>query len=103
MLLRTAALAFIPTANATLITSGQIEVLTPQTEAGAPNPTAGGLVRITIGEAPKGYTANRTLDATGLIVCPGLVDLAARSYFPELLRAGVKIHERPPRRAGRGW
>ena len=24
-----------------------------------------------IGEAPKGYTANRTIDAGGLIVCPG--------------------------------
>jgi dihydroorotase len=35
-----------------------------------------------IGVAPEGYTANRTLDATGLIVCPGLVDLAARLREP---------------------
>ena len=34
------------------------------------------------GEAPKGYAANRTIDATGLIVCPGLVDLAARLREP---------------------
>jgi dihydroorotase len=35
-----------------------------------------------IGEAPKGYTANRTVDATNLIVCPGLVDLSARLREP---------------------
>jgi dihydroorotase len=35
-----------------------------------------------LGEAPKGYSANRTLDATNLIVCPGLVDLAARLREP---------------------
>ena len=39
--------------------------------------------RITaVGEAPKGYTANRVIDAAGLIVCPGLVDLAARLREP---------------------
>ena len=31
-----------------------------------------------IGAAPAGFTANRTIDAVGLVVCPGLVDLAAR-------------------------
>lgn len=35
-----------------------------------------------IGEAPKGYSANRTIDAANLIVCPGLVDLAARLREP---------------------
>ena len=35
-----------------------------------------------IGEAPSGYSANRTIDASGLIVCPGLVDLAARLREP---------------------
>ena len=35
-----------------------------------------------VGEAPKSYTANRTIDASGLIVCPGLVDLAARLREP---------------------
>jgi dihydroorotase len=35
-----------------------------------------------IGSAPEGYTANRTIDAKGLIVCPGLVDLAARLREP---------------------
>lgn len=31
-----------------------------------------------VGEAPAGFVADRSLDATGHIVCPGLVDLAAR-------------------------
>src|SRR5262245_52487253 len=35
-----------------------------------------------VGEGPSGYSANRVIDATGLIVCPGLVDLAARLREP---------------------
>jgi dihydroorotase len=35
-----------------------------------------------IGEPPNGFTANRVIDATRLIVCPGLVDLAARLREP---------------------
>ena len=31
-----------------------------------------------IGEAPAGFRASRVIDATGRIVCPGLVDLSAR-------------------------
>jgi dihydroorotase len=34
------------------------------------------------GEAPGGFSANRVIDATGLVVCPGLVDLAARLREP---------------------
>jgi dihydroorotase len=37
---------------------------------------------VAIGEAPGGYTANRVIDAAGLVVCPGLVDLAARLREP---------------------
>ena len=37
---------------------------------------------VAVGEAPKGYAANRVIDAAGLIVCPGLVDLAARLREP---------------------
>jgi dihydroorotase len=37
---------------------------------------------VAIGEAPRGYTANRTIDASGLAVCPGLVDLSARLREP---------------------
>jgi dihydroorotase len=42
--------------------------------------TAGKIVGI--GEMPRGYSANRTIDASGLVVCPGLVDLAARLREP---------------------
>ena len=37
---------------------------------------------VAIGGPPNGYTANRVIDAAGLIVCPGLVDLAARLREP---------------------
>jgi dihydroorotase len=42
--------------------------------------TAGKIVAI--GESPSGYSANRVIDAAGLVVCPGLVDLAARLREP---------------------
>jgi dihydroorotase len=35
-----------------------------------------------LGAAPAGFTAARTIDATGLVVAPGLVDLAARLREP---------------------
>jgi dihydroorotase len=35
-----------------------------------------------LGQAPAGFVADRTIDATGLIVAPGLVDLAARLREP---------------------
>ncbi len=35
-----------------------------------------------VGAAPHGYNANRTIDANGLVVCPGLVDLAVRLREP---------------------
>ncbi|TWC68398.1 dihydroorotase [Herbaspirillum sp. SJZ099] len=35
-----------------------------------------------IGQAPADFTANKTLDATGLVVAPGLVDLSARLREP---------------------
>ena len=35
-----------------------------------------------IGRAPKGFHADRTIDAKGLVVCPGLVDLSARLREP---------------------
>jgi dihydroorotase len=37
---------------------------------------------VAIGEAPNGYSANRVIDAAALVVCPGLVDLAARLREP---------------------
>ncbi|HSO06325.1 MAG TPA: dihydroorotase [Pelomicrobium sp.] len=35
-----------------------------------------------VGKAPAGFNAERVIDATGLVVCPGLVDLAARLREP---------------------
>jgi dihydroorotase len=35
-----------------------------------------------LGAAPAGFEAERTVDATGLVACPGLVDLAARLREP---------------------
>jgi dihydroorotase len=35
-----------------------------------------------LGGAPNGFHANRVIDAAGLIVCPGLVDLSARLREP---------------------
>ncbi len=37
---------------------------------------------IAMGEAPAGFHANRVIDASGLIVCPGLVDLSVRLREP---------------------
>ena len=42
---------------------------------------AGGEVAA-IGRAPDGFHADRTIDAKGLVVCPGLVDLSARLREP---------------------
>jgi dihydroorotase len=39
---------------------------------------------VAIGAPPNGFTANRVIDASGLVVCPGLVDLAARLREPGL-------------------
>ena len=37
---------------------------------------------VAVGAAPAGFTANRTIEASGKIVCPGLVDLSARLREP---------------------
>ena len=37
---------------------------------------------VAIGDAPAGFSANRVIDATGKVVCPGLVDLAVRLREP---------------------
>ncbi|UCD67853.1 MAG: dihydroorotase [Betaproteobacteria bacterium] len=37
-----------------------------------------------IGKAPPGFRAERTIEAKGLIICPGLVDMAARLREPGL-------------------
>jgi dihydroorotase len=37
---------------------------------------------VALGAAPSGFHANRVIDATGMVVCPGLVDLSARLREP---------------------
>lgn len=37
---------------------------------------------VAVGEAPADFHANRTIDAQGLVVCPGLVDLSVRLREP---------------------
>src|SRR5574340_362485 len=37
---------------------------------------------VAVGQAPRDFHANRTLAATGMVVCPGLVDLSARLREP---------------------
>ena len=37
---------------------------------------------ISLGSAPEGFAANQTIDASGLTICPGLVDLSARLREP---------------------
>ncbi len=54
-----------------------------------------------VGQAPADYSADRSIDAAGLVVCPGLVDLSARlgGIEPELAAAvagGVTSLACPP-------
>lgn len=35
-----------------------------------------------VAAAPEGFVANRVIDASGLVVCPGLIDLSARLREP---------------------
>ena len=37
---------------------------------------------VAVGAPPAGWRAERTIDATGLVVCPGLIDLSARLREP---------------------
>lgn len=37
---------------------------------------------VAVGHAPDGFSAERNIDAGGLVVCPGLIDLAARLREP---------------------
>ncbi len=37
---------------------------------------------LALGSSPSGFHANRVIDATGMVVCPGLVDLSARLREP---------------------
>ncbi|MGN5480564.1 hypothetical protein ACTMU2_39070 [Cupriavidus basilensis] len=51
-----------------------------------------------MGSAPADFTANKTIDARGLIVCPGLVDLSARLREPGSGTQGATLESKWPRR-----
>ncbi|WP_396435468.1 dihydroorotase [Limnohabitans sp.] len=48
---------------------------------------------VAMGQVPAGFTANRSIDAQGCIVAPGLVDLAARLREPGQEHAGMLVSE----------
>lgn len=58
-------------------------------------------VVVGVGQVPAGFVADSTLDASGRIICPGLVDLAARlkgidSELAAAVRGGVTTLVCPP-------
>ncbi len=55
---------------------------------------------VAIGQAPSDFTPNRTIDATGAIVAPGLVDLAVRLREPGHEHAGMLESEMAAAAAG---
>ena len=57
---------------------------------------------VAVGEPPSGWNANRVIDATGLVVCPGLVDLAARLREPGLEYLATLESEKDAAVAGGG-
>ncbi|HVJ73751.1 MAG TPA: dihydroorotase [Casimicrobiaceae bacterium] len=65
------------------IVNGRVVDPAGGTEANADLFVAEGAIAA-VGKAPKGFRADRTIDATGLVVAPGLVDLNARLREPGL-------------------
>src|SRR5262249_34419635 len=47
----------------------------------------------TLGSAPSAFNADRILDASGLVVCPGLTDLRAGRREPGLEHKGTRESE----------
>ena len=37
---------------------------------------------VAIGDEPEDFHANRVIDASGMVICPGLIDLSARLREP---------------------
>lgn len=53
-----------------------------------------------LGEAPAGFSADEVIDATGQIVCPGLIDLCTTLREPGLTRKGTIASESAAAAAG---
>ncbi|MFO1434884.1 MAG: dihydroorotase [Gammaproteobacteria bacterium] len=54
----------------------------------------------TVGRAPRGFNADRTIDAAGLIVAPGFVELSARMGEPGYTQKGTIASETRAAAAG---
>ncbi len=72
----------------TLITNGRIVNPASGIDRKADIALADGKI-VGIGNTPAGFEADRTVDATGCIVAPGLVDLAARLREPGYEHEGM--------------
>jgi dihydroorotase len=72
----------------TLITHGRVVDPASGTDKKADIALADGKI-VGIGNTPAGFKADRTVDATGCIVAPGLVDLAARLREPGYEHEGM--------------
>ena len=64
-----------------LISNGRVVDPANRTDAVQDVYVAGGKI-VALGTAPDGFTAERTIDASGLVVAPGFIDLAARLREP---------------------
>ena len=64
-----------------LISNGRVVDPANRTDAVQNVYVAGGKI-VALGRAPDGFTAERTIDAGGLVVAPGFIDLAARLREP---------------------
>jgi dihydroorotase len=64
-----------------LISNGRVVDPANRTDAVQNVYVAGGKI-VALGSAPDGFMAERTIDASGLVVAPGFIDLAARLREP---------------------
>ncbi len=64
-----------------LISNGRVVDPANRTDAVQNVYIAGGKI-VALGRAPDGFAAERTIDASGLVVAPGFIDLAARLREP---------------------
>jgi dihydroorotase len=55
---------------------------------------------VSVNKAPDGFVANQVIDASGLVVCPGLVDLSARLREPGFEYKATLISEMQAAAAG---
>lgn len=82
-----------------VIRNGRVVDPASGTDAVAPVYLAGGTIAA-VGDRPDGFTPDRELDAAGLVVCPGLVDVCARLREPGQEHKGTIFSETRAAAAG---